>query len=66
MHYFLSVWWLHLLDGLGHYFIQPRAIGQLLVMTNNLTTFGYTYTKLRINSPPNIVYKLTHLVWIVT
>ena len=25
-HYMLSTWWLHLLNGLGHYIIQPGAV----------------------------------------
>ena len=34
--------WLHLLAGLGQYVIYPEAIEQVLVMANNLISFGYT------------------------
>ena len=42
MHYMLSVWWLHLLYGLGHYIIHPGAVAQIMVSTNNIMTLGYT------------------------
>ena len=51
MHYMLSAWWLHLLDGLGHYIIQTGAIAQIILMTNNTMTLGYTYSKLRLKTP---------------
>ena len=56
----LSAWLLHLLDGLGHYVILPGAIEQVLVTTKNITTLGYTYSKLRLKKHPGIFYKLTH------
>ena len=42
MHYMLSVWWLHLLYGLGHYIIHPGEVAQIMVSTNNIMTLGYT------------------------
>ena len=41
----LRAWWLHILDGLGHYVIRQGAIEQVLVTTNNIMTPGYTYAK---------------------
>ena len=64
-HYMFSVWWLHLLYGLGDYVIHPGAIEQVMVMTNNIITLGYNYSKGRINNPPNIFYKLTHTVQLI-
>ena len=65
-HYMLSMWWMHLLDGLGHYIIHPGSIEKVLVMTNNITTLGYNYYKLRFKKPPEIFYKLSHTGWITT
>ena len=51
------------LNGLGHYIIGPGAMGQLLVMTTNLTNPGYTYANRRIKKPPDIlgiIQRLTH------
>ena len=39
-YYMLIAWWLQLLDGLGHYFIRPGAVVQILVMTNSIITLG--------------------------
>ena len=65
MHYMISAWWLHLLNGLGHYFIRLDTIEQVLVMTNNIMTLSHTYSKLRLKKPPDIFYKLTHTVRII-
>ena len=35
-------------------------------MTNTLVNLGYNYAKLWLNIPPNVIYILTYLVWIVT
>ena len=59
-HYMLSLWWLHLLYGLVNYVILPGAIGQVLLMTNNTMTLGYTYSKLRLKNLLDIFYKLAH------
>ena len=51
----LIAWWLHLLEGLGHYIIRPGSVSQIMVMTNNITNLGYTYDKrrLKIKKPPD-------------
>ena len=53
------------MDGPGHYVIHPKSIVQVLVMTNNIITFSYTYAKCRLNNPPDIFYKLTHTCRII-
>ena len=60
-HYIPSSWWLQLLYGLGQYAIKPGAVAQLLVMTNNITTLGYIYAKRRLNKPPDIFCKISHI-----
>ena len=60
VHYIISAWWLHLLEGLLHYVIHPGAIEQVLVITNNIITLGYTYTKIRLNISPDIFCKIAH------
>ena len=65
-HYILSAWWLHLLNVLGHYVIRPGEIEQFMVMNNNIMTLGCTYSKFRINNPPDIIYKLTYIGRIIT
>ena len=57
----LSVLWLNLLDRLVKYLIHPDEIEQVLSVTNNIMTLGYTYEKLRTNKHPAVVYKLTHI-----
>ena len=64
--YIISSCWLHLLYGLGNYVILPGEIEQVLVMTNNIMTLGYTYAKLRLNNTPDIIYKLTHIGHLIT
>ena len=54
--YILSVWWLHLLAGLGHHVIPPGAIENVLVMANNLVRFVYTYDTCRPKIPLYIVF----------
>ena len=66
VHYMLNTWWLHLLEVLGRYAIRPGAIEQVLVMTNNIITFGYHYAKLRIKKTPDIIYKLTPIGRIIS
>ena len=61
MQYIISVWLLHLLDRLLHYVIVPGEIEEVLVISNNIMTLGYTYSKLRFKIHPEIVYKLTHI-----
>ena len=58
--YMLNTWWLLLLDGLGHYIIHQGEIEQVLGMTNNIITLGYTYDKFRLNNPPEVFYKIIH------
>ena len=60
VHYIISEWWLHLLEGLLHYVIHPGAIEQVLVITNNIITLGYTYTKIRLKNSPDIFCKIAH------
>ena len=57
----LRTWWLHILDGLGHYVISLGEIAQIIMMTNNIKTLGYTYAKHRIKSPlPHFLKNCTH------
>ena len=44
--YIIIAWYLHLLDGLGHYVILPGAIMQILMMTNNIMTLPCTRKRL--------------------
>ena len=60
-HYILGAWWLHLLDGLGHYVIYLVEIAYILIMTNNVMTLGYSYAKRRLKNPPNIFYQILHI-----
>ena len=53
-HYMISAWWLHIIYGLVHYVIRPRAIEQVMVITNNIMTLGFTYAKRRLKKPPVI------------
>ena len=57
---------MHLLDGLGNYVIHPGVTKQVMVVDNNITTFGYTYVKISLKIPPDIVYTLTHIRWLST
>ena len=57
----LSIWWSNLLGGLGHYFICPGAVAQMMVMTNNIMTLGYTYAKRSINNHPNFFRKIVYI-----
>ena len=52
MHYILIVWWLQILDILGHYIIRSGEVEQVLVMTNKIMNSGYTYAKSRLKNPP--------------
>ena len=61
MHCILSAWWLHFLDGLGYYVIRPGISEQVLVMTNNIMTLGYTYAKCRLKNIPDIFCKIAHI-----
>ena len=56
--YMINAWWLHLLDGLGHYFIHPGTVAQIMVMTNNITDLVYTYVKLVSRIPLTFSSKL--------
>ena len=56
----ISIWSLHLLDGLGHYFIRLGAVSHILVMTNNIMTLVYTYSKFRLKKPSDSFYKIAH------
>ena len=58
--------WLYIMYGLVHYVICLGGIEQLLLMTNNIITLGYTYAKLKLNKPPNIFYKLTNTGQIIS
>ena len=57
----LSTWWVNLLDGLGHYVIRQVSIAQIIMMTNNITTLGYTYANLRLNNLSNTFYQIAHI-----
>ena len=59
--YMLSAWWLHLLDGLGHYVIPLGEFSKILVMDNNITTLGYTDANRSIKNPPEILCKIVHI-----
>ena len=62
-HYMLTAWWIKCLDGLGNYIIFPGSMEQLLVMTTNLNTLGYTYATRRLKKPPDILgilQRITH------
>ena len=69
-YYMLSAWWLNILDGIGHYVIRPGEIYQIIMMTNNITTLGYTYDKHRIKNPPDISFQISHIsqliAWILS
>ena len=64
-HYMINTWWLQLLDGLRRYVIRPGSIKQVLLMTNNIMTLGYTSTKIRLNNTPDIVYRHTNISLII-
>ena len=59
-YYMLNTWWLHIMDVLVHCIIRLGLIEQFLVMTNNIMTLVYTYSKLGLNKPPDVFYKLAH------
>ena len=65
--YKLRAWWLHLLDGLGHYVIRPGVFAPILMMASNIMTLGYTYVKNRPKNTPNILCQISHtsklIVW---
>ena len=60
-HYMLSAWWLYLLDRLGHYVIHPGAIAQIIMISNNIMTLGYTYAKRRLKKPLDIFCQIEHI-----
>ena len=64
-HYMIIAWWLYLLDILGHYIILVGSAAQIMVMTNNITSLGYTYSKCRLNNPPDIFYEIAHIYRLV-
>ena len=47
----ISVWRMHLMDGLGHYVIHTGRIEKFLVITNNIMNLSYTYAERRIKKP---------------
>ena len=57
----LITWWLHLMDGIGHYIIHLGSVAQILVTNNNVTTLGYTYAKCRLNNPPQNFCEIAHI-----
>ena len=57
----LITWWLHLLVGLGHYVIRPGETVNILMITNNVMSLGYTYAKCRIKNPPDIFCQILHI-----
>ena len=57
----LSVWWLHILDGLGHYVTLLGGIAHIIMMTNNIMDLGYTYAKLRLKNPPDNFCQIAHI-----
>ena len=61
MQYIHIALWLHLLDELVHYVIHPGAIAQILMITNNVMTVGYTNAKRRLKNPPNIFHQISHI-----
>ena len=62
----LIPWWLHLLDRLGHYVIRPRAIAQILMITNNVMTLGYIYAKCSLNTPLKIFCQIEHISQLIS
>ena len=64
----LSAWGLHFLDLLRHYVIRPGTIEKVLVITNNIITLDYTYSKHMLKKPHGILCKLIHtfrlVLWI--
>ena len=64
-HYMFSAWWLHLLDGLGHYVILPGSIAYILMITNNIMKFGYTYANYRLMKPPHNFSQITHIIRLI-
>ena len=46
--------------------ILPWAVYQLVVITNILLDLGYTYSRHRLNNPPDITIAIINLVWIST
>ena len=57
----LITWWLYLLERLGNCIFRPGAIVQISMMTNNIITLGYTYTKHRLKKPPDIFCQISHI-----
>ena len=66
MHYMLSVMWIHLISGLGNYFVRTGAIEEVLMMTINLMNLSYTNTRSSLNNPPYILFTLTYFGRIIT
>ena len=60
-HDMIIAWCLHLLYGLGHYVMHPGAVAQILMMTNNIMTLGYTYSKHKLKNPPDIFCQIAHI-----
>ena len=46
--------------------IQPGAAKHVMVMTTSLMDLGYTYSRHRLNNPPDITIAIINLVWIST
>ena len=65
VHYMLSAWWLHLLDGLGHYIIWSVAIACILMMNNNTMTLCYTYAKRRLKNLLGIFFQIAHIIRLI-
>ena len=66
MHYMLSALWLHLIDGIGHYVIFPVEVAHILIMTKNIMTLGYNYSKHRLKKPPGIFCENVHISRLIT
>ena len=63
--YMLSACWLQLMGVLGPYVIRLEGVEQVLIITNNITTFGYTYANCRLKKPHVIFCKMSHTGWII-
>ena len=53
------------MDRLVHYVIRPGEVEQVLVITNNITTFGYTYAKLKIKKIPENFCKISQTILVI-
>ena len=62
----INEFWIHLLVGLGHYFIHNGDIKKVLVMTTKHINTGYNYAIHSLKKLPDIISTLTEFGWILT